>query len=968
MIKKLIFPKHLKKIFALILMALVAVVLSSCDSSNRKPTGSLDRKSVYASGSGYSITVGELYDQLRYNSVSYIENETYKFLYDEEIKTVQADTSKYEEKFNEVILNAIYGTSDDDEIEEMKKTDPKSLKKSELTYIDTMYQQGYKIDLNQIQNREFETLYPYYYLDVAKYVAAYNELVDEVKKDFTVEDGKIVSGDVTDDSYFTESDVISYYEDNHEKTGYVEGILIRFVTKAEADDVLKAFGIKAYNGNWYQIPRDEEKFATKLSYDEYYDSYSINPSNGVGAIEINGNGKATILKIFAEIYNYIYAYEDLRPAIVLDENTSFENFQYSGPAHLKYYSFIEHMIRYDHENYGTPGNTKYDEYVTELRKYDEALGYNVIKMDNERLQNYNNSLASYIYNTLSTKAASEDSAVYVQYSASARTYGNYSYLIYKISEEEIPLYEEVPTEEETDEDDEKEIQWTNDDLKYEILTSLFEEKLDDSYISEIYNNRIKKAKLKIFDSQVELQFMYSSSSPLVSKYEKTKKSNNNLVASVKYKGKTLKISVKDVYNYFEPLSGPQTALNLLFKKYIKTTHYYTDLNDQYDGYVESIENMLYYFANDYYASYGYPSTMGKYNFMMMYFQTANIKKAVQDFLMLNDAQTAFFKDFSGVNADFYQKLTTYANKTQTDYYSLSATGINVYADKDEDGKHDEMDDFTKGKANELLELIALEVKNSHQALATALSTVISDYNASSRLENTNPTESELKWSEFRRLGLYVESITLDGITNSTTNQEEVVLNRMKELYAEVVDEELGFISSYLDTTPLDTKEGQMYLLVTAGSKYTSAKFEDEDNLYNDVIVEIAGEKVTITFGDDAFSSDLITEDQVKVYVSEYLIYGDVYSLPNVTTTALDAYVLPLIQKYNSSASQFIQIKNKFADLDFKLTTAVNPNGNEAFNSSYTRADFLNNYIETLKNSAVSYDFDSQPDWWENMYE
>ena len=40
--------------------------------------------------------------------------------------------------------------------------------------------------------------------------------------------------------------------------------------------------------------------------------------------------------------------------------------------------------------------------------------------------------------------------------------------------------------------------------------------------------------------------------------------------------------------------------------------------------------MLLTFANNYYSQSGYPASMGKYNFLMLYFHTADIDKIIDD--------------------------------------------------------------------------------------------------------------------------------------------------------------------------------------------------------------------------------------------------------------------------------------------------------------------------------------------------
>ena len=100
---------------------------------------------------------------------------------------------------------------------------------------------------------------------------------------------------------------------------------------------------------------------------------------------------------------------------------------------------------------------------------------------------------------------------------------------------------------------------------------------------------------------------------------------------------------------------------------------------------------------------------------------------------------------------------------------------------------------------------------------------------------------------------------------------------------------------------------------------------------------------------------------------EYLLLGDVYSLPEATTTALDTFILPLIERYTSAASQYNQILKAMGEITFASTSAVTI-GNDAFKEGYTRKDFLNSYVDIQERVADSYDTDLYPNWWTVMYE
>ena len=101
-----------------------------------------------------------------------------------------------------------------------------------------------------------------------------------------------------------------------------------------------------------------------------------------------------------------------------------------------------------------------------------------------------------------------------------------------------------------------------------------------------------------------------------------------------------------------------------------------------------------------------------------------------------------------------------------------------------------------------------------------------------------------------------------------------------------------------------------------------------------------------------YSSDAITLEQVIVYVSEYLTFSDVYSLPTTTTTTLDSYVLPLIQKYTSEAGQMLIIQNQIGTITYKENNTTNTNRLE----------------ELVRISIrVADNYEVEENWWEQMY-
>jgi len=975
MSKKFLISKHIKKVFALVAICLIAITLTGCDSSNRKSAGNLDKNATYLTVGNYNVTVGEVYDSLRYEASSYLENAIQNILFAEEIETVKADLAKgddsiYKERIENEILEEIYGSSEQEEIEELNSNESQT---KVMTYINNMYQKGYIISADDIVNRNFSAVYSNYYLEVAKYVAAYNKLAKEFGD---LVDGKVNFGDVTDDSYFTKKEVKNYFDSNYTNKGDVTSIIVRFMSSTEASKVLKLFGIKNYDGSWYQIvlPEDAEEVDTKKEYEEYYSDYSISTTGEKAdtSIELAADGAATVLKLYVAIYNFIYS--EFRDSITLTTMQSFEDFKgtCTEPDHLKYFAYAKSIIDADIDYVRTNSDqdsydpkARYNQIVEDIKNYSSS---EFTVLTNEKLTSYNSSLATYVYDTLETELG-EDEETFTQYTPSAKNYGNYYYLIFKIAEVADPeLY--------TEDDDDNISFEGHEELLKEVLQKMFDEELDNDYISEVAEKRMKDAKVTIFDSIIELAFMQTDST-LASNYEKSKKKDNNNIAAVKYQKKTTKISFNDFWNYIEPLYGPQQAYILLFNKYIKSTDYYKELEDNYDSYVEQIEFMLNYFTNGYYSSYGYDASMGKFNFMRALYHTANIDEIVKDNMMVSDAKNKFFYNcFKDMSEDkFIDKIYNYALASYNEFFSLTPTNISVYVDADEDGEADEdFDPSVRDLQEELIKLVYDEIKKQSSDLSTAVTTIINEYNSSSRISSTNPTEVESKWAKYRQHALYIKSESMDAITNDSVDVDDQIMEEINVIRerVEIMDEDLGFLSAYLDPEIIHTANGYSLLLFTAGSNATSSKFEDEEligKIYTKTNVLVNEKLVTVEFT-EGFDSNIFTKEQVKVYLLDYLQLGDVLSLPSTTTAALDEFLLPVVSRYVSSASQYVQMENIFKTLgsiNFAYTAEANPSNCDAFNSQYSRSSYAEAYGTNLKNSLDSYLQSDYPNWWDNMY-
>ncbi len=923
--KNKFFMRHFKRSIALVMALVVTITLSGCSTStDNTPTGGLT-DGVYATNGTTSVSVFDIHKELMFNSLDYLNTQVTNFVFADYItkaKDALATDTDLQERLTNFVLVDIYGTSDEDELEKMKDYD-KDLGMSK--YIDTMYLKGIRIGTNDIKHFDddgFQDLVDLvtddYYDDLAKVLFAKDELDEEIKE-------KNDEAEDQSENYFTDRDIASYYDDNLKYVGDVSAMIVRFHNESEANAVLKKFGIKTYKGEWYQIlePKDTDggtdlsKWSTESDYNKYYDEYEIDPtgSNADEPIKVVGNGNETILKLFIEMYNYIYTY---RSEIGYAGQSSGNNT--TGKAYLDQYYLVKNIMATD--NGGTIED--YNDLVDSL----QTTYKNVTSFSQEKMDNYSTSLTSYVNSTLRTEAEIDDETGeeldFTQYTSSARSYNNAYYIIFKMGQDEP---EEFYTEEE-DEDGDTVIVFADgtEDKQNEIIAELTKEALTDSYITAKANERMDDVTVSIYDPT--LDYLYAKSN---ANYTGTKKFKNDYIASIKFGKDTLDIKVTDAYDFLEPIYAQAASINLLFDEYVKTTEEYKELNEDYNDYKDAVAVTLSNFANDAFASYGYPSSMGKYAFMQVYYRSANVDDAIYDYLMVQDAKRTIFTD---LDTDFYNSIGEYAGIAYDNYYSLTLTNILVYVDMDEDGVADE--DFFNDTnafegtlytelANELIDDIVTKAKHSTSNLATTFTQIVDEYNSSSRIiPSTNNAAGggtvEATWAKYRRAGLLISTNAIGEVNNITTSDDELQ-KLTKELYndddnqimldnkftgAKLIDS--SFYTG--DYSSVNTDDGVNLILVTAGTGRTMIDVDadiDNADLYTNVPVLIKDKYKE--FDVTSNSETRATASQIEVYIREYFSTGSSTSLPTSASAYLDAYLQPALTKFNSEPAQLMIMMN-----------------------------------------------------------
>ncbi|MFI3251669.1 MAG: hypothetical protein R3Y60_00875 [bacterium] len=961
--KNNVFMRHVKRTLSVFLATVVMITLSGCaESTDKNPYGSLETTSIYAKSGDYSITVGDLYDELRHNSLGYLNQRMDEIVFDDYLngdnKTVDSTNEDQQLYVAEKILTDIHGTYDEEEIEDINDfTKSQNIAK----YADSMYLGGITIDTVDLEYYNVDDIIDYgvvtklwdaYSTEVAKYLYAIDVLTQEINEhNDEAEDNDDL------DVYFTDEEIATFFDNTYSYENDVQAIIIRFINQTEADAVLKKFGIKSFNGEWYLIQppvnstgqTDWSKWSNESDYNEYYDEYTISQTNSGysdSPISVLGS-ETTILKIFVEIYNYIYTYRnELTYTNQLNGSGSNTNFLY-------YYNLMTSIIANDASTSGLA--TSYENLVSTLSNSDYTT------FTKEKLDTFSTSLTTYVHDTLRTEGELDEDTnevgSYIQYTASARSYNSNYYLIYKMTDAvTVDFYE---TSEDEDGNTVYEFDMdilasvvnvdSEETLYDQILNDLFDAELTDSYISNKATTRAENLTVTIYDSILDFYYEQSNTS-----YTGSKGTDSDNIAKIVFNdGKdkwTIHISVEDTYAFLEPIYGTYTATSKLFEQYIVDSTYYSDIldeEDSYQTYKDSVYFTLTYFANGSYESYGYPASIGKYAFMKNFYRTANIDEAI-DYLMLQDAKREYFLD---IDDSFYNEMFGFTSAAYDNFYSLNLSNILVYVDMDEDGIPD-TDWFTaddagwstsssdyllsstqkQNLAQNLIEEIIDYLYHSTDSLSESFANVIEEFNSSTRIEPGNDSELsgsvEERWAKYRKHGLYISTSDLGTFSNTTFDTESKIQDIVEDLYRgdDTNYKEIMMNNSFTGSTLLEgssnfimTDGGMNLLLVTSGEALTEIDFENEDeDLYLNVPIKI-GDSYKI-YESLASTGENANLTQVEVYCREFFTSGSSVSLSSSATTYLDTYLKPALEKYNSQVVQLMIISNELGSIEWTGST------------------------------------------------
>lgn len=923
------------KIFKRSLTFLIVVIsllgLASCKKENDKiPYGSLGDK-MYAQGDGFVITEKELYQEMRITGLELLSKEFEKIVFKDEIAEVNNNFEDYKEELIKFANSAIFGTDKEEDLAEFKEKD---INKAIESYLDSMFLKGTPLDSGDIDGVDFKNhtkkLLEVYVINVAKKIYAKEKLDEEIE-------------DKDSSNYVDKNeDISTYFKNNVEKRYPLSFISIRFQNSYEANQTLRHFNIKTFRQNWYIIPdprdievegyalevledlgfEDDNGNLSEADHQKYFDKYVVDPNRTTDGIKDELLDENDVLYQIIEIYNYIYPYKSI-------DLNSFDKGE------------ILNQILEDKEFV----NLDEDEKGLFTLEYDDFP-------INNQSESTLSAVRTYLYNTLSTK---EDET---RFTAAPRSFGKYYYLLYKLVDHNEDILENL------DEEDNL-IVWANDEetelteFAQKYYEELVEKKLTSSYISSKASEKMKEAKIVIYDSDLHL-FLGNDD------YELSKKFNNELVAKVN----DTDIKVDDFFKVLENQFGVSIAMDMSIKKALASSKYVDQITKkQREEFAENIDNMIQQFSNNAYAQNGFPASIGRTKFLKLAFQANSKEEAVEKVYILAEAEKLYLKDFENhfeYKEQIYDKFLELANRLQEQTFSITTGHLIVKVDMNEDESPDSPEEFFetlsseevdnyKEAITELLSLIYTKA-SKYQNFDNGLEDIVKLYNESARFEcedeyvgegeeGTNKIcGPEKDWAKFKKLGLQVEYQSLGTQTNKTnwpgeSNFDEKFYDRLVDFYKDIKEEyydlDEKFPKQLLDNSPvtyedvLETSFGWHLILALGGDVAKSAKFTKDDDKYidndsnNDKIyekVELKDENDEVIDTLNAYSdTDKISINQLKIYFHEKDSDYDL-NLPSKVVTAINNYLDPFIKSYEEREMRLHLLYKLIEKANFKYAS------------------------------------------------
>ncbi len=924
--------KNLRKLAILVLVSAGLLTLAACGSEEATPYGSIG-DDVYMTVGDVTVTEKDLYDQLRLQGASILATMIDEKVFDTQLTTVEQLLENGDvalnEYFDETVNGAIHGGTDADNLDDLYTNYPESWARNIEQFADSLYLLDNSVDIDAIitalENLSSTQANAYSgYSSISLLVERYALRVAQRYYAEQILETEII--DSESDSYISDEDVLSYYQNNELGKYDVDALVVRFINLNEANAALYKMSIKADSkGLWCSIP----DIRILPGEDGYIDLTNETPQTGykhvkdilddlglLGKLGVNYDDRDQIS--ISDFENYYKAFiisttrttglsdEALTTAQVKAEFVAIYNLL--NPA-----SMVE--VAVDGSIVGSAG-TEFDPTNT----YDDLTAINT-------------SLRSHLYTTLVAEASMEDpddTADGKPYSSRVQTFGTSRFLVFKLDDEsasEELIYDAdssafVSTPE-------------AEAAKTEVYDTIKDAQLSSTYISAKVNELYADSSLNIYDYVVRTFYEQSYG------YEgSTKDKTGDILADLG----DVTITVDDFYERLEQSYGINLALDIASNRYLlEETDYVVSETDMAD-YETQFEDIISQFSADNFASSGYPASMGRQNFLLLAFGATTNTTSINQLFVYPDLREQYLTDkashYSNGVETIYTKLAELAELQYNNYESITVSHLLVYFDENGDGSPDDPQEYldTLGAAGatqvltgltDLVQLIYSKV-GEYTGLSAGLTALATEFNSSGRIDRGSiippyDYQTELIWSQYRQLGFYLKYEQISSPITNTSNfitgstvLDEVFYDRammLNDTLATIEDDDSKF--PYLDLYDAAITDaalenvksafGWHLILATNVTEKASAVYEaidDDDGKY------INADETLDVYN---LSSETLTARQIEYYITESATDEGVV-LPTAVQTAITNYLAPVMTRYENTYMQ--------RELIFKLMDGV----------------------------------------------
>ncbi|MDE7162068.1 MAG: hypothetical protein K2N65_04835, partial [Anaeroplasmataceae bacterium] len=456
------------------------ITLSGCSSAG-KPTGKLDKDTVYASAGQYKVTKGDLWNEFRWNASSILTDKITEVVMKDYVKKVEIVMSKsytdltdeekklfdenltdenftklkdsYEDRLEDYVIEDIYNYNFDSEnsYEKIADLNPYDAKKLVAKYCDEIFT-NYNINkieiedeshnkksiplidcvteaANNTEHRKYyvtiaKELKTIYYQSLAKELLAYSVLEEDIKDAYDNRD----TNDEDDLGYFSKADYTNKFKSKFANQSDLNLILIHFSTDKEFTSTLRAFGLKAYNNTFVFVPRGDRNFT---DYCTYYDELTTSELRDLEGSSLN---TLAIAQIYIQMYNYLYhGYRDM---ILPDSFTNkFDNVE-------DLITITEDIREKSQILTDSEQKEALDEIRNTLLSQENIYDVDTIYSRKE-IEKISSSFSTYLYETLSLPYSEDTTSEDVCYSTSTQTYNSSYWIAFKFGLKEEEKYADI---------------------------------------------------------------------------------------------------------------------------------------------------------------------------------------------------------------------------------------------------------------------------------------------------------------------------------------------------------------------------------------------------------------------------------------------------------------------------------------------------------------------------------------------